>query len=117
MSRLKYDYIKPARVKTLLDAASAVECELAYLEETLTALEPHYDVIEEAGYQSQEHFEAWRAIAFGREFPQHHATLRLILESLTRHISALREVDTAIYTAAHAEKKETANAKRKEASR
>lgn len=95
-------------IKNLYDAASAVESELGFLEETLSALGLWHENIESEVPRKED--AKWGAAIFNDRFPSYHAMHYILLKDLTEHITKLRDIDDAIYALAREEKAKEAAA-------
>lgn len=96
-------------IKTLFDAASAIESELGFLEETLSALDLWHENIENEVPRKED--TAWGASIFNSRFPKYHVMHYILIKDLSEHITALREINDAVYASAREERaKEVPNA-------
>ena len=88
----------------LRDAASAIEGDVAYLEETADAFRVLYEEMETEGYQTKEDFKEWKALSFARRFPLYLPTLNVLIRVLRQNISEMRENVDTMYEAHRVQK-------------
>ncbi len=95
----------PDPIKTLYDAASAVETPLGSLEDTLTALDLWYENMAREAPAS-EPVENWMAILFVARFHKYLVQYQILLSAFRTQLDALRTADNAIYEVAFKARKE-----------
>lgn len=88
----------------LWGAASAVEGDIAYLEETADAFRVLYEELEDEGYQTEENFEKCKALSFAHRFPLYLSTFNVLIRALRQNISEMRENVDTMYEAHRVQK-------------
>ena len=70
--------------------ASDLECELFRIEDVIDTLSVLCDGMENEGYQPEEGFEDWKALAFGHRFPMYLSSIQLVSRSLEDAVEEMK---------------------------